>query len=346
MRGGICILFLVAVTVSSAFATPVVPQTASLYLNKKGIVLEAVPAAWRKEAARTLGVEEVILWRQENVSGLSLHFSRKEQIRKIGSSVDLSPWFSDKSCAKSWKRFDECTKKGKDPADEALFDRLDREFVVKVMCREVHHDDDRTGLSAKASAQTVSLPRSEQRLCENPDFLKWTFHWKSPYLMSVETELGKPWEFRNLAEAKKSLHRINTLLKKVLPGARFPEDSGEGRSEFEVYHEDAILLPPENAGKKTAKLLRMLQESGLLHGLDKEDIETIERSARGGKVLFYLPPGCEHAAVTPEGTARKRHDKVWGNGSEERTKPGWHAVSNNIRFRFDKEGCPRPEILR
>ena len=322
MKRALFTLSLLAAMIGSVSAMPAVPQIVSIHLNKKGILLGPVSDTWLRKAARTLGVEAVIIRREGDLSEISLRFPRQEQVRRIGSSADLSRWFVDRSCLSDWDRFSDCLNAQRSPADEALYRRLDREFVSRVICEEGRKKD-----------------------CD-PDFIPWAFRWRIPAVMELEADIGKPGGFKNVKEAKRSLHRINALLKRVLHGARFPEGFGEGHSEDEVYYEDRISLPPEGVGEKTEELLRMLQKSGFLYGLENDDTEAIRRLAKGGKRIFYLPPGCAETAVLPGCGTGSVGDIQERQECAEKSRPGWHAVPNNIRLRFDAKGCPRLESLR
>ncbi len=122
--------------------------------------------------------------------------------------------------------------------------------------------------------------------------------------------------------ARKSLHVINSLLKKTLYGARFPENFGEGRSEHEVFSLHRVRLQSD-FGKAVRRILLDLVESGFLKGLSKRDIAAIAQNAKGGKIVYYRSLRCF-------------------DGQQE----GWFAISNAARVRFDPQKCPRFEILR
>ena len=174
--------------------------------------------------------------------------------------------------------------------------------------------------------------------CKNPDAPGWTLRWDAPYFITLDAEIGSPGGFRTVDEAKEALHRINALLKKVVYGAHFPEDFGEGHSEFEIYYENHRMLPPpKNVGEKMAKLLHMLQRDGYLRGLTKEDIETIGRLAAVYMDVFYVPRGCE-SAVTVQPPLPQLAKKF--------ARPGWHAVSKSARLHFDRNGCPHFRFLK
>lgn len=325
------VFWVTAVIGSTLFACmlPLAPM-ASVILNKKGVVLKEVPAAWLEKAAKRFGAESV------DVAGkwVTLRFPLKQVVDKIGTSVDLRPWFKEKSCAMSWDRFHQCNQEGRNGADEKLYRRLDDRFVRRILCQEACCGED-----TKRDYDQKTGGRSKKPLmCEDPDFLKWDFWWKEPYRMELEAAIGTPGGFENLKAAKASLHRINALLNKVLPGARFPEDFGEGRSEFEVYYENhRTLSPPKNIGGKMAKLLRMLQKEGYLRGLTKADIETIGRLAAVYKDVFYVPRGCESAI-----TIRPPLPRL----AQEIAKPGWHSVYKSARLDLDRNGCPHFKFMK
>ncbi|WP_457603418.1 hypothetical protein [Nitratifractor sp.] len=327
----IVIAFLLTAAVGSAlFACMPLTPMASVILNKKGVVLKAPPAAWVEKAAKQFGAESIDVAEK----GVTLRFPLKQVVDKIGTSVDLRPWFKEKSCVKNWDRFYRCNQEGRNGADEKLYRRLDDRFVRKILCQE-----ECCGEDTKRDYDQKTGGRSKKPLmCEDPNFLKWDFWWKEPYRMELEAAIGTPAGFKDLKAAKASLHRINALLKKVLPGARFPEDFGEGRSEFEVYYENHRMLPPpKNIGDKMTKLLRMLQKEGYLQGLTDADIETIGRRTAEGKVVFYTPRGCESAVtIRPP----------WPRLAQKIARPGWHAVSISARLDFDRNGCPHFEFLK
>ncbi len=330
----IVIVFLLTAAVGSAlFAWEPIALMVSVALNKKGVVLKKVPKGWFDEVAKKLGAERIWQW-EGKVVGITLQFPLEETVRKIGTSVDLGPWFKEKSCVKSWDRFYRCNQEGRNGADEKLYRRLDDRFVRKILCQE-----ECCGEDTKRDYDQKTGGRSKKPLmCEDPNFLKWDFWWKEPYRMELEAAIGTPGGFENLKAAKASLHRINALLDTVLPGAHFPEDFGEGRSEFEVYYENhRTLPPPKNIGKKMAELLRMLQKVGYLRGLTKADTETIGRLTAVYKEVFYMPRGCESAITIHPPSSRL---------FQEIAKPGWHAVSMNTRLDFDRNGCPHIEFLK
>ena len=327
------VFWLVTVMGNDLFACLPLAPMATVALNKKGAVLKKVPKVWLEKAARKLGAQNIGQW-EGKVNGITLRFSLKEAVRKIGTSLDLRPWFTDKECVQSWSRFNKCSQSRNDRGDEILYRRLDDRFVRKILCQE-----ECCGEDTKRNYDQKNRERSKKPLmCEDPDFLKWDFWWKKPYRMELEAAIGTPGGFENLKAAKASLHRINTLLNKVLPGARFPEDFGEGRSEFEVYYENhRTLPPPRNIGDKMAQLLCMLQKEGYLKGLTDADIETIGRLAAGGKEVFFVPRGCE-----PAGAIQLPQPQF----AQKVAKPGWHAVSISARLDWDRNGCPHFKFLK
>jgi len=326
-----------AVMVGALFGSVPFAPTVDIMLNKPGVVVKKVPEWWLQRAADKFGAETIRQWGEGR--GITLRFPLGQTVCKIGTSIDLRPWFKDKSCVMSWDRFHQCASEGKNDADLKLQAKLDREFVAKVICQ------DESQVDAQPSGGTHLLYREKRGKsgmpmpCEDPDLLKWEFHWKAPFFMTLDAAINKtPTGFRDLKAAKASLHRINALLKDVLPGARFPENFGEGRSEFEVYHEESCPPPtPTQIDEKTLKLLRMLQEAGYLRGLSTEDLEEIGRLAGVGKTVFYVPRGCD-AAVTIRPPRPPLAQKI--------VKPGWYAVSSNARMHFDQGGCPHLEFLK
>ncbi len=335
----ISIAFLLTAAVGSAlFACMPLTPMALVILNKKGVVLKAVPSARLEKAAKEFGAESI----EAAGKRVTFRFPLKQVVDKIGTAVDLRPWFKEKSCVKSWDRFHQCLKEGKNPADEKLYIKLDREFVAKVICQDEECCDDEEGKSGKERGNTSQKMRNGSKdaleWCKNPDAPGWTLRWDAPYFITLDAEIGSPGGFRTVDEAKEALHRINTLLNKVLPGARFPEDFGEGRSEFEVYYENHRMLPPpKKIGKKMVELLRMLQKEGYLLGLTKADLKTIGRLAAVYKEVFYVPRGCE-SAITISPPSPRRVQEI--------AKPGWHALSMSARLDFDSNRCPHIEFVK
>ena len=307
-----------------AFACPPVVDRCDIYLNKKGVTLKTVPAPWLEKVRKKLKVDEIVVSVQMGIPYIALLKKAEHRVRRITTTADLRPWFVEKSCLRNWERFNECMNERRNPADEALYHKLDRQFVARLICEE-----------------------GSETPCD-PDFAKWAFHWRAPAFMELEADIGEPGAFQSIEEAKKSLHKINALLKKVLYGAHFPETYGEGSSEYEIYAEESVTIFPKGFGTALAKLLRKLKGAGYLKGLEGRDVDTIEKLAKGGKTLFYLPAECDAAAAVPECAEALRFRTEFKGKSlcDEATKPGWHATSNGNHLRFDRRRCPHITILR
>jgi len=327
-----------AVMAGALFGSVPLAPTEGIALNKPGVLLKRVPEWWFDKAAKKLGAARIRQWGGEG-KGIALRFPLEKTVCKVGTSIDLRPWFKNKSCAMNWDNFHRCASEGKNDTDLKLQAKLDREFVAKVICRDESQEDAQPDDGAHLLDQEKRGKTGKPMPCEDPDFLKWTFYWKAPFFMTLDAAINKtPAGFKDLASAKASLHRINALLERVLHGARFPEDFGEGRSEFEVYHESSCPPPtPTQIDEKTLELLRMLQEAGYLRGMNTEDLEAIGRLAGVGKTVFYVPRGCDSVVTIRPPRPSSAH-KV--------AMPGWHATSNNARIRFDQGGCPHLEFLK
>ncbi|WP_201352331.1 hypothetical protein [Hydrogenimonas urashimensis] len=316
-------LLLLAVWLSGAFCMPPLPGLADIYLNKPDVRLKEVPVSRLERLRKSLGLEEIRIEKNMGIVHIVLKQKVKERIDRIATAVDLRPWFTDKACAKNWESFHRCMNEKRNGADEALYRRLDREFVSKILCEEGNP-------------------------CENPDFVKWELHWRAPWYITLQAPIGGDGAFESVADAKKSLGAVNALLKKVLYGARFPENYGEGRSEYEIYTENSVRIVPRDFGPKAVKLLTKLEKAHYLKGISDRDIGTIGKLTAGGKTVFYLPPRCPAAKAVPECAEAQRLGGGFKPGSwcAEATKPGWHATSNGNALRFDRHRCPHIEVLR
>jgi hypothetical protein len=184
--------------------------------------------------------------------------------------------------------------------------------------------------------------------CADPDFLKWKLRWPQPWRFVLKTDtIGQKWRFASLNEAKASLHRINALLGRVLPGARFPENPGENR-DMSVYSEEgrSIYVDP---GLRLVEVLKRLIDDKFLQGITRDDIRAIAHLARGGKDLYYLAPTCLKEDAIPECAGGKSEGGYLAQVCRElqaKTAAGWQATSNGNRIKFSATGCPKIEVLR
>ncbi|WP_456451488.1 hypothetical protein [Hydrogenimonas sp.] len=277
-------------------ATPALTDRVTVWLNKPGVQLRTVPVAWLQRLREKLGARELRTGIEMGVVRLEIRQPPRTVVHRIQTSVDLSTWFVDKGCLKSWDDFHACLNREEGSPDETLYRRLERDFVAKVQCQEA---------------------------CEEPSFPKWRLRWVAPAHMVLEADIGGDGGFRDLDAAKESLRAVNGLLKKVLYGARFPEDYGEGRTPFEVFALDSATVQNFDFKHAVRRLLWRLKEAGYLRGVTGRDIDAIEKLAKPGKAVYYIPGRCT-------------------GGSME----GWYAVSNGSRIRFDTHYCPRVRVLR
>jgi hypothetical protein len=265
-----------------------------VFLNKPDVMLKPVPQKIVHSLQSQIDADEVVIGREGGIVSISIVKKPRYKVTSLSSSVDLLPWFKNKKCAQSWEDFHQCMNNKRSPDDEKLYQKLDREFVAKVICEE-------------GSA------------CEDPDFSKWRLRWLIPAKIVLEADIGKG-GFETLESAKKSLHAINALLKKVLYGAHFPES-------FEESEGDAILsinevpVQPYDFQKSMLHVLERLKETGYLKGMPKGDMQAVARLAQGGRKIYFVPKGCGE-------------------------KSGWNCVSNASRIRFDDRLCPHIELLK
>ncbi len=295
----------------------------TLWLNKPGVRLSANASerlgAWREKFPNL----EVHL--EKDPSGVSRIFLRSRSVERpvaIRSSVDLRPWFEERSCLLNWDLFHECLSERRNPRDEKLYRKLDRQFVSKVICEEGHR-------------------------CIDPTFPRWSLHWSAPALITIEAEIGKG-GFATLDAAKESLHRINALLKKVLYGARFPERKGEGRSMAERFEIQKVRSRSDDFAKPLKVLLERLSGSGALTGLSDSEIERIAALARGGATIYYRAKGCPD-----EGNPEDRHlvevreeNKTVFRQIETDAPTGWRSLRAMASVSFDEKRCPHFSIMK
>ncbi len=282
---------------AALMACPPIPHLSFVFFNRAGIEIKTPPVVWEKKMKEKLGLDQLYIIRSQGVFYLRISSAPVEKPTEISSSVDLSPWFKNRECAKTWENFHECMNQRKNPQDELLYRKLDLEFYSKLICQET---------------------------CPDRSFLLWEAHWYSPTYISISAKIGEG-GFKSVEEAKESLHRINALLKKVLYGARFPENYGEGRTPMEVFSiRHRYITNPELFKRATREILLAMERDGYLSGLSPEEVEKISSLSGSGKQVLYIPQGC--------------HPLPW-------LKPGWVSLSNSARVNF-KNRCPRIEILR
>ena len=296
---------LTAFALFTVWASPPIPGRLDIYLNKEGVRVETIPPAWLERARNALRLDRVEVAAKMEIPHIAVAVRPLRRVRRIVTTVDLRPFFADKECIRDWDLFHDCMNRRTEKRDERLYRKIDREFVSKILCREG---------------------------CIDPSFLKWRFHWRSPALLQLEADIGGAGAFKTVDEAKRSLHKINELLKKTLYGARFPEEYGEGRSEFERYSRDEASIVSPGFGDKLVYLLERLRNEGYLKGFSERDMRAVRRLAGGGKTLFYLPLNCRAEKLIP--------------GGLKTAKPGWHAVSNAVHLHFDSHRCPQVTVLR
>ncbi len=277
-------------------ATIPMDDRVTVWLNRPGVELRSVPAAWLEKVRKKLGADELRVGTDSGIIRIDLIKQPEEKAQKITTTADLRTWFIEKECLKGWESFGRCLNENRNRADEVLYHHLEKEFVSNVQCRE---------------------------RCEDPSFKKWRFQWVAPAYMELQADIGTKGGFDTLEDAKKSLHRINGLLKKVLYGARFPEGFGEGRTEYETFAVDMVQVRNFDFKHGNRRLLWRLKEAGYLHGIDGGDIDAMEKSAKPGYMIYYIPPECTGGDIS-----------------------GWYAVYNSAHIRFDRRYCPRIRILR
>ncbi len=281
---------------SSLWATPPLTDRATLWLNKPGTRLEPVPSPWLERERERVGADDLSIGIQEGVGYVTIVKAPRTFRGTIVTNADIGAWFTDKECTENWEVFHGCLDQNPDTADGRIYCRLERGFVAKVQCRKG---------------------------CDDPSFGKWRFRWPTPACMSLEADIGTEGGFLSVEEARRSLHAINALLKRLLYGARFPEDFGEGRTPCELFSFDRVGVQEYSFKRAAGFLLRRLVEAGYLHGIGNGEINKIEKRMEAGTMVYYVPPGCA--------------DAVAG---------GWRTLSNSARIRFDGRRCPHVAILR
>ncbi len=289
------VFVLVACWIQSALAMPTVMGIVYICINKPGTKLKEPPGAWIERERNAIGVDELSI-SAGKVPSVFLRKRPRRAVTRISATADLRPWFKNRDCIKSWETFHSCLNREVNPEDERFYRDLDRKFYARIIC---------------------------QNGCENDDFLKWRIRWPSPALVTLEADIGKPGGFTSLEAARTSLAQINALLKKVVYGARFPEDFGEAKTDLEAFAINKSMILDNDFRDKISRLLADLTAAGYLVGLDASEISTISALAGNSNIVFYVPASCP-----------SRH------------KPGWNSEPNNVRIGFDRDGCPRLQVLR
>ncbi len=256
------VLLLLFATIAFACMRP--EDSVVICFNKPGVRLHALSSLMQERLRKSIGADGLEYFSYDGVACLEVIKKPRYLTSSIETRLDLLPWFANKRCAKSWESFHRCMNERRNPKDELLYRRLEREFVSKIICEE--------GQS-----------------CEK-EYLLWEFYWDTPYSMRLRTKIGKG-GFASVAEAKRSLERINQLLKKVLYGARFPVTPQESEGESWYYEKKQRVLEYDFA-KKTLKLLQALEQKHLLAGLKKEDQKQLAKSFHPGAFILYIPPEC------------------------------------------------------
>ncbi len=283
--------------IGALFPCPPIFKFTSVFFNRPGIQVKTPPAVWEKAMAKSLSLDSVYILRSQGVFYLRISKAPEKKIVRISTSVDLSPWFKNRDCARTWEKFYNCMNQRKNPGDEKLYQKIDREFYSKLICQEE---------------------------CPDPTFVLWEAHWYSPAYITISADIGKG-GFKTVEEAKESLHRINLLLKKVIYGAKFPEDYGEGTSPEEVFSMETRMVLDEKLIKRAVReLLLAMERDGYLSGLSREEIEKISSLSFPGRQVIYLPEGCPAP-----------YD----------LRAGWVSLYNSDRVKFG-EKCPMITVLK
>lgn len=252
------------------FSTPLILRFSVIFLNKPGVELKPVPRSWIDAEKVKLNLDRLEIGIKDGIPMVLLEKVPVRKIVKISSSVDLSMWFKNKGCAKTWDSFYKCMKELKNPEDEKLYRKIDGKFYSKLIC---------------------------QNDCLDKDFMKWEVHWYSPGYIIVSAPIGKEGGFKTLEDAKASLRRINLLLKNVVYGARFPEDYGEGRTPQEVFSVEGISVAKIDYSRAVRRLLNDLIREKFLVGLSPEDMERISEASKAGRAVLFIGKDCPS---TPE----------------------------------------------
>ncbi|WP_281951625.1 hypothetical protein [Nitrosophilus kaiyonis] len=288
-----------------------------IYFNKPGITTIKEQKDNLKEIANNIGFKNIDFL-YENIPQLHIMLYSKKYVNKIYTSIDLSPWFKNKKCIKSWETFHECMNKKENYEDEILYRKLDQQFVSKIIC---------------------------QKGCDDINFVKWHLKWISPSNIALETDIDAKGDFKNIQEAKKTLAKINELLKKVVYGAKFPENYDEIKNKNETYFENSITIIDKNISKKIKNLLNYLIKQKIIKGLQKNDLKEIANLSKGGKMIFYLSKECDPKNIAPLCFSKLQFPNK-KSICEKKTKTGWHSISNGNKIDFDSKKCPKIEFLK
>ncbi|WP_456391776.1 hypothetical protein [Nitratifractor sp.] len=313
--------------VAFLWAQACMPRTdrVTLWLNKPGVELRTPSAEIFDALHKNIeGAQLRVGKNEQGISWITLRLRERPIERPVilSSSVDLRPWFEESDCLVNWDLFHECMSERRNPHDEKLYRKLDRQFVSKLICEEGHH-------------------------CIDPTFPLWRLDWRAPAQITLEAEIGKG-GFATLDAAKESLHRINALLKKGLYGARFPESYDEGLSAYKTYFVRELRSPRRDFKAPLIWLLNTLKKSGDLKGVSEREISQIGSKAQGGAILYYRPKGCPD-----EGNPEDRHlvEVHEGNKTVLRqiktdAPTGWRSLRAMASVSFDEKMCPRFAFMK
>jgi hypothetical protein len=341
MKALLSLCLLLGLSVGLHACVPI-PSMAGVFLNKKGVSLREPPRDWIEKLRKEFRLGSIRIDRIGKTPFVTVEVPRSSKVVSITSGVDLRPWFRNKKCVQTWESFNECLYKGIDPEDDLLQRRLDREFYSKVICRERCLDP----VMDRDLVRNTEVKTDSNGACEDPDFIKWELRWPEPWYFELKTKaIGKKWGFASADEARASLHRINELLGKILPKARFPEDPSENH-DMNLYSEDSRNVSPD-PGLRLLVVLKRLRGAKYLQGLDPADIEAIARVVGGGKSVYYFPADCPKEGVIPECFVREdSKGHLRRICLKKKKEPGWYATYNGNRINFSEEGCPEIEVLK
>lgn len=236
-----------------------------IFLNKPGIKLKTPSYDWIVNEKAKVGLDTLGIESKDEIPVIVIGKRPKRKIVRITSSVGLSKWFQNRECLKTWDSFHRCINKHQNPEDVKLYRQIEREFYSKLIC---------------------------QRGCEDNSFLKWTAHWYSPAYMTISAPIGEKGGFKTLKDAKQSLRKINHLLKKVVYGAKFPEDYGEGRSDMDLFSTDERPVVNADYSKAVSNLLNELAKGRFITGLSSKDIKKISVASKAGRAVLFVGTGC------------------------------------------------------
>ncbi|BCD67356.1 hypothetical protein [Nitratiruptor sp. YY09-18] len=255
-------LFLI---ISTLFACIFPPDRVVICFNKASIQIAPGINQYKKELEKDLKGGTVTIVRNGSVTCIHIKKRPQRYITEIVTTLDLSAWFEKKECIRSWEAFYECMNKKRNSKDEKLYQKLDRNFVAKIICQE---------------GQECDL-----------SFLRWELHWNTPGYMQLKTVIG-PGGFASKEKARKSLAKINNLLKKVLYGARFPQNADENYDGSTYYENHKVAQ--YDFKKTVANLLQKMQHYKIISGIDQNDIKQLISLSIPGANILYLPRGCKN----------------------------------------------------